>query len=410
MKRIIYFTLFIILSSSVGLSQNDDKGKIKEAAIDLVFGAAEAAIQLQLYIEDLELQATNYILATRPDLTSFRVKLMGIDNTSLLDFSNVEVFCFALVSYDKNSLEEIDRNVFMLTTSKGWINENGIEFEKTTWKTYDNLFFNELYREFVDLVTPFEIQGENIPLIKRVEESEFDFNDPNYFITYNKRGGIKEFNYADYSQLYPISMLLTERTKFKLLDKYISYNDNSIITEIHMIKRGGDDYLVRDFDDEIKIVYNEKRFGLYNKKTQELTKLDLYVLNKANMFLNKFSDEAVFGKSIEETAEKQSSEAREIQLRQDYEENLNAFNALYTQELSFEIGKKGLIILNKSKSWEDYILQNVDEDDIVEFELIKIKDEKSSKPVYRIRFERDGLTEEKWVRANNDDDEIRFEI
>jgi len=48
----------------------------------------------------------------------------------------------------------------------------------------------------------------------------------------------------------------------------------------------GDSYVVGDFDDELKVVYNEKSLNLYLKETKDLVKLNNNTINRIHSFLN----------------------------------------------------------------------------------------------------------------------------
>ena len=53
-----------------------------------------------------------------------------------------------------------------------------------------------------------------------------------------------------------------------------------------LLKIGGDTYLVNDYSEDFKIIYNEKSLGLYLKESRRLVQLSTSVVNSITDFIN----------------------------------------------------------------------------------------------------------------------------
>jgi hypothetical protein len=216
-----------------------DDGVVAAAAGLLAIGGAVVAIQ-QIK-ESLELRAVEYILNKNPDLVEFELTTGSLNGTKLLDLSNVRVVTFELTN--NNSKE---KSILFAFTSNGWVNEYGVDFSKLIWKNFKKEEWNNLISKFVKMASGVEVPTENISKLA-------------------------------------ISSRGLKREKFtKYLGKTVDQSQYLIEFE----KLGGDDYIVSDFSDEFKIIFNEKLLCLYLKKTLDLVQLKMNTIMNAHRHIN----------------------------------------------------------------------------------------------------------------------------
>lgn len=80
-------------------AQNNENAAIAGAAIGALVGAA---IQIQLLKEQVELEATQYILNNFPEYNQFELKTLDFDGKKLKDMSSTSVITFKMTEFDIN--------------------------------------------------------------------------------------------------------------------------------------------------------------------------------------------------------------------------------------------------------------------------------------------------------------------
>jgi hypothetical protein len=225
MKKI--FTLLIIVSLLIpnkGEAQNKGKGVAAAAAGILAIGAGIAAIkQMQ---EQAELTATQWVLANQPEMTSFSLKTLDFEGKKLKDMSSVSVILFNIQEFKPMDKPELDgkKQVLFGFTSRGWISDQGIDFERVNWMLVD-------VSEWLKMMTSY------------VRVASGELND-------------KHINDA--------------LVNGKIVNKGVKGKGE---LDIPFYKLGGDMYVVTDYSDQMKFIYNERSLGIFLKETKDLVQI-----------------------------------------------------------------------------------------------------------------------------------------
>tara|TARA_B100002019_G_C21215426_1_gene571724 strand:- start:39 stop:746 length:708 start_codon:yes stop_codon:yes gene_type:complete len=228
----------LLLLFPKNIKAQDDGIAGAAAGLLAVGGVIAAVAQIK---ESLELRAVEYILNEYPDLVEFELKTGSLNGTKFKDLSSVSVVTFEL---NNNNNEE--KSVLFAFTSNGWANEYGVDFSKLMWKNFKKEEWNNLISKFVKMASGMEVPTEHISKL-----------------VISSRG--------------------IARTK---LTKYLGKTVNQTQFLIEFDKLGGDDYIVSDYSDEFKIIYNEKSLCLYLKKTQDLVQLKMSTIMNAHKHIN----------------------------------------------------------------------------------------------------------------------------
>ncbi len=232
-------TLLLIL---VCLIPQNLQAQKNDAAIASGVGALAAiavgVASIEQMKEQVELQATEHILNEYPDLNRFLLTTLDFNGKKLKDMSSVSVITFKLREFEVGEDEVIFKNKMVLFafTSNGWINENGVDFNKVMWHlvTVD---------EWLNMMTAYT-------KLATGEEDE------SYIKKALKKGEIHQ--------------------------KGIKGSQGE---RIDFLKIGGDMYLVTDYSDEFKFVYNERSLGMYLKETQDLVQIGRRDLVRIHNFI-----------------------------------------------------------------------------------------------------------------------------
>ncbi|MDC1394846.1 hypothetical protein N8340_09295 [Flavobacteriaceae bacterium] len=253
MKKI--FIVFLLISILTPKNIYSQKGQGIAAAAGIVAGIAGAAIATEQLKEELELFATNFILKEF-DLNAFELKIDGLgDQAKASDPSTISILSFNVTPVDFNYGSPLNEGKFSLLVffDSGWRNEFGIDITKVKFKEYYKTEWNNLLGTYISLASGVEIKDGKVPVYKKAN-GEFLFSG----------------DYIDF--------------------KYIQIENNGIRnsnnTILNFKKLNGDTYLVDNFSDEYKLIYNEKSLGLFLKENQKLVQINKRLMNRITDFLN----------------------------------------------------------------------------------------------------------------------------
>jgi len=248
MKKIIYITLIIALTvPKQSKAQGDDK-----ALISLGFNFEK--VPPIFMREQSELRATEWILRNKPDLKAFSISTIDFNGEKpILTLPAVSVITFKIQEFNhekkykaskwvkSNGKEVYDYgNKFVLygITSRGWVNKNGIDFNKITWFLYDPSEWLNMISEYVSLAS-----------------------------------GIDDK-----------SIITSSLLNGKLVNGGIKTKKEFLIS-FKPLKE--DMYVVSDYSDDMKLIYNEKTLGFFLKKTKNLVRINRKSLVSIYNFLFK---------------------------------------------------------------------------------------------------------------------------
>ncbi|EPR73514.1 hypothetical protein ADIWIN_1544 [Winogradskyella psychrotolerans RS-3] len=221
-------------------AQNDGAVAAGIAGGLLAIGAGIAAIKQME--EQAELKATQYILANHPELSSFSLKTLDFDGKKLKDMSAVSVISYKIQEFTPEDKPELNgkKQVLFAFTSQGWINQNGIDFDKITWYLIDK-------EEWMHMMVAYV----------KVSSSEKDE-----------------------------STLESTLKEGRVVNKGVKVKSKLVIP---FFKLHGDMYVVTDYSEDMKLVYNERSLGIFLKATKDLVQMGRGDLIRIHEFL--FADE-----------------------------------------------------------------------------------------------------------------------
>ncbi len=233
MKKIIIslIALCFLLPKNIQ-AQNNDNAALAGAAVGALVGAA---IKIQLLKEQVELEATQYILNNFPEYNKFSLETLDFDGKKIKDMSSTSVITFKMCEFDfdndaKPSQFETptvlgDRMVLFAFTSHGWVNEYGLNYNKIKWYLISA-------DEWLNMMTSY---------VKVASKEEDEIK---------------------------IKNILKEG---KVVNKGVRAKKSK--DDIDFYKIGNDMYLVTDYSDKFKFVYNERSFGMFLKETKDLVQI-----------------------------------------------------------------------------------------------------------------------------------------
>jgi|TARA_B110000046_G_scaffold175848_1_gene200873 hypothetical protein len=221
-KALILFITIIFLLPQKSNAQNN--GAIAAAGALVAIGSGIAAVKEME--ERAELTATQWILSNNPELTSFSLKTLSFDGKKIKDMSSTSVITYKIQEFTPANKPELDgrKQVLFGFTSHGWINQYGIDFNKIKWILVDD-------KEWMDIMVSYV----------KVSSSKSDDN----------------------------SLINTLRDG-KVVNKGVKVKGKLVIP---FYKLTGDMYVVTDYSNDMKLIYNERSLGIFLKETANLVQL-----------------------------------------------------------------------------------------------------------------------------------------
>lgn len=221
--------LLSLLIITILIPKHAKAQKEAEAAAAIVgglvaIGAGIAAVEQMK--ENAEYTATQWILSNQPDLTSFSLKTLDFDGKKLKDLSEASVITFKIRQFtpQKDRIINGKKQILFAFTSKGWVNEYGIDYSKVKWFLFDS-------SEWMNLMVAY------------VKVSSDEKNETN------------------------IQKILTEG---KVVDKGVKV-DSKLVIPFFILRE--DMYVVTDYSPEMKLLYNERSLGIFLKDTEDLVQI-----------------------------------------------------------------------------------------------------------------------------------------
>lgn len=223
-------SLLIILLLLFVTKSYSQKNEGAAVAAGILAGALFTGLTIEAVKETLEQEAVEYIFSEYPKANAFQIKTSSLDGTKISDLSNVSA-----VSYEYIDLISSTKYILMAFTSKGWWNDNGVNYNRISWRRFDRDQWNSLIKAFLESTS----KNVNITL-EQIKNGKLDDS------------GFKSGK--------------------EMLVSYPRVN--------------GDIYLAKDYDENIKVVFNEKSFNIFLKETRDLVKMKRSVVNKLHNFIN----------------------------------------------------------------------------------------------------------------------------
>jgi len=225
MKKLLTLLIIISVIYPKKVEAQDSGAAIAAAAVGvLAIGVGIAAVKQME--ERAELTATEWMLANQPEMSSFSLKTLDFDGKKLKDMSSVSVILFNIQEFESMDKPKLDgkKQVLFGFTSHGWISEQGINFDKVKWMLIDS-------SEWLKMMTSY------------VKVASGEVND---------------------------KLINDALIAGKIVNKGVSGKGDQ---NIPFYKLDGDMYVVTDYSDEMKFIYNEKSLGIFLKETKNLVQI-----------------------------------------------------------------------------------------------------------------------------------------
>ena len=250
----------------------------------LALGAA-AAIAIEDNKEMLEAVASNYIFANHPEYDEFRLKTIGWGDGAkrISDKGMMRLYPFAVTKLE-NNIETENRKLLLLFASPGWVNEFGLDYTKLSWELWTVEEWNKLLSIFSDLNSPFNMPSESnlIPVFKKKGKgytssqlNSIEKNSGSIFIS-DSKDLFYEYIQDENNSSESIRNLKFTKEGWKL--------NNKLIYPFYNLK--GDDYIINDYSESLRVFSNEDALGLFLKKEQDQMLVRFTIINKIHQFVN----------------------------------------------------------------------------------------------------------------------------
>ena len=239
-KLFIYLYLVICFCPRDINAQNNSE--IAGAAA--VIGSAVAmGIAVEQIKEQIELNATEYILKNHPDLKQFNLKILRLDGKKISDISRTSVIIFRIREFKINSdgiadYSDDKKKILFAFTSHGWVNNNGVNYSRMKWQMVDK-------DEWLNMMVAYS----------KLASKEDDIFKLKEILTNGKitKNGIRS----------------RDRKKDKI--------------DFHFLD--GDSYVVADYSVDYKFVYNENSLGIFINETDNLVQIGRNDVSDIHYFL-----------------------------------------------------------------------------------------------------------------------------
>lgn len=224
MKKLVI--AFILITMLIPKSMAQEKGAGAVAAVAGLAAIGSIFVAIDQMEEQAELKATEYVLNQYPLMTSFSLKTLDFDGKKAKDMSAVSLITYKIQEFQLAEKPELDGKKFVLFgfTSYGWVTDYGVDFSKVRWIMIDA---DEWLRMMVVYVKTASSERDDSSIAERLRKGKI------------VNRGVKE--------------------RFE--------------TTIPFYKLEGDMYTVRDYNEVMKFVYNERSLGIYLKETSNLVQI-----------------------------------------------------------------------------------------------------------------------------------------
>ncbi|MAZ72337.1 MAG: hypothetical protein CMC70_04235 [Flavobacteriaceae bacterium] len=222
MKKTILIVILTFILMPKSSAQDDG---VLGAALGLaaIGGAIIAVDQMK---EQAELRATEWLLNNRPEMSSFSLKTLAFDGKKAKDMSAVSVITYKIQEFQLQDKPELNGKKYLLFgfTSYGWANEMGVDLSRVSWYMIDAAEWTNM-------------------MVAYVKTASDERNDST----------------------------IKERLKTgKIVNKGIK---DGFDYTIPFFRLEGDMYAVRDYNEMMKLIYNERSLGIYLKETSDLVQI-----------------------------------------------------------------------------------------------------------------------------------------
>lgn len=207
-------------------SRAQDEGAVAAAVATGILAIGTGVAAINHMKRQAELNATEYFLDNYPEFNQFSMKTLDFEGKKLRDLSMASLITFTVQDFKiVNDEPELQKKFVLLGfTSLGWINEYGIDFNKVLWFLIDR-------DEWLNMMTAYTKMASGVTNESKIREALKNGK------IVNRRIRVKNGDNIDF---------------YKLTD---------------------DMYLVADYSEDMKFVYNENALGIYLNETRNLIQI-----------------------------------------------------------------------------------------------------------------------------------------
>ena len=272
MKKLILTCLCLLIFLPSNLKAQNDGAAAAVAGVAAIAGIL-ALSSVDDYEDILELDAVEYVISNRPEITQFILKnLKTSGTTDKRTQSSAQYIPFGLTYYiDGQSFQEL----LLMTASPGWISEYGVDYKKISFTFFKRDDYKELLMTYLNLGSPWRFDDENN--IKEILVKEPKRNDVLLYERTEREGKspiyLSKVNYRLFELEFAKEGAKAKNKNSGRLEQIISFRNF-----------GENAYKIEDFNDIFKVVYNEYSLGLFHIPNKELTTLNHSTINTITQF------------------------------------------------------------------------------------------------------------------------------
>ncbi len=223
-KLIPLLIIVLILMPKKVEAQNN--GAVAVAAVAGLAAIGASIIAVEQMKEQAELTATQWILKNHPELTSFSLKTLDFEGKKLKDMSSVSVILFNIQEFQPQEKPVLNgkKQVLFGFTSIGWVSESGVNFDKVKWYLIDE-------SEWIKMMTSY------VKVASGVNDDK---------------------------------LIKDKLLEGKIVNKGLKINSKIVVPFFELT---GDMYVVTDYSNDMKFIYNERSLGVFLKETNDLVQI-----------------------------------------------------------------------------------------------------------------------------------------
>lgn len=223
MKKLFLGLLLSLLFIPKSISQTED---IINSVASQIIAVSNVVLSIKQMEAQAEHTATEWILNNYPNLTNFSLKTLDFENKKVTDMSDASVITYTIQEFVPGDNPKVDGKKYILFgfTSTGWISDYGINFNRVLWYLVDS-------DEWMNMMTAY---------VKTASSEEND------------------------------SFIKETLLNGKIVNRGVRVRSSLTIP---FYKMSRDLYAVTDYNNLIKLVYNERSLGIYLKETSNLVQI-----------------------------------------------------------------------------------------------------------------------------------------
>ena len=253
--RSLLLSLLVLPYSKPTFAASNDNAVIAGVAAGAIAGGIAAAAIIHQVKEQLEYKAIQHVLLNMPELTKFELKHFGWEAKKWSDLSNTTNIPFIVRPKGGEPF------ILLMVTSHGWIDQSAIYHNRIHFEKLDRDRWNSFTSAYLSAAGFVEVtNAESIPgFIRNPNRSLTEKIAANgrKVLKVNKTrwGNMTSFSIADVDEISGSGLSLwVDAARI-----YFPFQ-----------KLKGDEYRVRDVDQNTRIIYNEKSMGIFFKHSTDL--------------------------------------------------------------------------------------------------------------------------------------------